>query len=516
MVQHLQYIAGRENIKITPEAIALVAQVSQGGLRDAESLLDQLGLLTVEITNENVWDLVGAVSEQDLLALTKAIASDDAEAVLANCRRLLDRGREPLIVLQNLAGFYRDLLIAKTAPNRNDLVAITPTTWAQLCEFAQKFTPAQILQGSQHLKTSEAQIKNTTQPRLWLEVTLIGLLPSAATSASVQTSVMPQTSRQHTPPNPSYPPTPAQPRETPPQTRVQEANIAPLPTAPSFPQPTASENPAPSPQEQPSVGSSNEFEEIWQQLLAQLQYSSKALFSQHGYLISFDGQQAQIGIRAPKLIKAAQPKLPELEQAFQKLLNQKVRVTLVINQPGIAPTNQERALPPPRVSSPETEATTPLPSRMPSVTPPAVLKADVTGLEAQPPQPDVRESTDEAQPPQPGAKESTGDAQPTLPVASDWNGEDIEKALGNLKHFFDGEIVDLNEDFVVNMEQSRAQVVAHLEASVLASSQPPPGIPEALPQRQEELNLSEPVPPQRQAIRQTEWDDVDDEDDIPF
>lgn len=485
MVQHLQYIADQENIKITTEAIALVAQVSQGGLRDAESLLDQLSLLTVEISSEKVWDLVGAVSEQDLLALTKAIASDNSESVLANCRRLLDRGREPLIVLQNLAGFYRDLLIAKTAPKRNDLVAITPTTWTQLCEFAQEFTPAQILQGSQHLKSSEAQIKNTTQPRLWLEVTLIGLLPSASTAAPVQTTVMPQT-RQHTPP-------------TAPQTK-QEPNIAPVQAAPS-PQPTANESPTPSPQEQPAAGSGTEFEQIWQQLLAQLPFSSKALFSQHGYLLSFDGEQAQIGIRAPKLIKAAQPKLPELEMAFQKALNQKVRVSLVINQSGTvasqpreATTNQERAVVPPSDPSPEIEAK-PLPSRIDSSITPAII--DATGLDNQSRQ---------------NPQESTDDAQPTTTTVSDWNGEEIDQALGNLKHFFDGEIVDLNDEFGSNTEQSGSKddmsaVVAKLEASVSL-----PTIP-SLTNLQKEPYFNQPVPPQGESVRRIEYDD---DGDIPF
>jgi DNA polymerase-3 subunit gamma/tau len=91
----------------------------------------------------------------------------------------MDRGREPLIVLQNLASFYRDLLIAKTAPNRSDLVAVTPPTWNELREFVKQLDVPSILLSSQHLKNSEAQIKNTTQPRLWLEVTLLGLLPSA-------------------------------------------------------------------------------------------------------------------------------------------------------------------------------------------------------------------------------------------------------------------------------------------------------------------------------------------------
>jgi DNA polymerase-3 subunit gamma/tau len=67
------------------------------------------------------------VPERDLLALVQAILTDDGPAVLDQARKLMDRGREPLIVLQNLAGFYRDLLIAKTAGDRHDLVAITPS-----------------------------------------------------------------------------------------------------------------------------------------------------------------------------------------------------------------------------------------------------------------------------------------------------------------------------------------------------------------------------------------------------
>ena len=184
MVQHLSNIATKENINITKEAVTLVAQVAQGGLRDAQSLLDQLGLLSQEVTPEKVWDLVGSVSEHDLLDLLKSIISDNSEAVIDCTRKILDRGREPLIILQNLASFYRDLLIAKTAPNRNDLVACTQVIWEVLVDVAQNLEISPILYGQQHLRTAEVQIKNTTQPRLWLEITLLGLLPSAITIGS--------------------------------------------------------------------------------------------------------------------------------------------------------------------------------------------------------------------------------------------------------------------------------------------------------------------------------------------
>ncbi|XTZ11976.1 MAG: DNA polymerase III subunit gamma/tau, partial [cyanobacterium endosymbiont of Rhopalodia inflata] len=82
MVGHLSKIAHQEAIDIADEALTLVAQIANGGLRDAESLMDQLSLLSGTITSEKVWDLVGAVSEQDLLKLLQAIASDTPELVI--------------------------------------------------------------------------------------------------------------------------------------------------------------------------------------------------------------------------------------------------------------------------------------------------------------------------------------------------------------------------------------------------------------------------------------------------
>ncbi|MDB9482534.1 DNA polymerase III subunit gamma/tau, partial [Dolichospermum circinale CS-537/05] len=129
MVKHLTHIASQENINISHESLTLVGQIAQGGLRDAESLLDQLALVNGEVTPDKVWDLVGSVSEKDLLGLLEAISQDQAEIVLDFTRKILDRGREPLIILQNLAAFYRDFLIAKTAPSRQDLVTCTQSTW---------------------------------------------------------------------------------------------------------------------------------------------------------------------------------------------------------------------------------------------------------------------------------------------------------------------------------------------------------------------------------------------------
>jgi DNA polymerase III subunit gamma/tau len=396
MIDHLSFIAQTEQIAIAPTAVELIAQIAQGGLRDAESLLDQLSLLAGEITVERVWDLVGSVPEQDLMALAQAIAATNPEVILERTRHLLDRGREPLIVLQNLTGFYRDLLIAKTAPNRRDLVAVTEPTWKTLVEFARTLDLGAILAGQQHLRTCEIQVKNTTQPRLWLEVALLGLIslpttingtavsaPSPSLSApspsalppSVKSLSSPVTLPQaiaelrtqnphpqsaapipvHLPPapNPQSPalaneddaPWPSDPLESDPL--ESDAAVSPLaapsteraiakePTPPAF-----ASQPIPAPAQpapalapvEPAIEQPAELDlsQIWQQLLGNLNRLSQALLSEHGQLLSFRGREAQIGIRNGSLARIAKSKLPDVEEAFLKVFNRKVSVSLQI------------------------------------------------------------------------------------------------------------------------------------------------------------------------------------------
>ncbi len=349
IVNHLRYIATEEGISINDDALQLVAQLAQGGMRDAESLLDQLSLLSGEITIERVWDLAGSVSEKDCLELLSAISHSHPDTILESARKIMDRGREPLIILQNLAGFYRDLLIAKTAPNRNDLVALTPATWASLRELANNLDIATIINGQQHLAKSEVQIKNTTQPRLWLEVTLLGLLATNTAQLSAPSAQKPlfatpitsAPSQEITPiPAVEQKPTPANPIAPPEEPLIELTPIQPLEPA--------SETPIAPPDS-----------DLWQQVVKEIQpFSAQALVSQHCRLLSFDGSLARIGITSQQLLKLAQNKAPNIESAFQKLVPQKVKVVLEVsgNETKIVPPKEQPRSPsfsnPPPVTPP--------------------------------------------------------------------------------------------------------------------------------------------------------------------
>ncbi|MDJ0598820.1 MAG: DNA polymerase III subunit gamma/tau [Crocosphaera sp.] len=320
MVKHLTEIAQKENIEIETEALTLVAQIANGGLRDAESLLDQLSLLSGTITPEKVWDLVGAVPERDLLSLLQAINSNNPEIVIESCRKLMDRGREPLVVLQNLAGFYLNLLIAKTAPTRSDLVAVTSTTWDDLCTEANQWQTETILRGQQKLKESEVQLKNTTQPRLWLEVTLLGLLPDACTpEVIIQSSTIPTQTNS----NIESKPTTLPPQK--PKSKVIEDS-----PKETIEQISKTNQSAINPPETSINHDNIDLEKIWQLVLNKLPLLSSALIKQHGFLINYKGTVATVGIKGQKLLKAAQDKLPQIESAFQEVVGHKVKVNLQV------------------------------------------------------------------------------------------------------------------------------------------------------------------------------------------
>ncbi|WP_031294141.1 DNA polymerase III subunit gamma/tau [Leptolyngbya sp. Heron Island J] len=469
MVQHLDYIAQQEAIAIAPDALQLVAQLSQGGLRDAESLLDQLGLLDGAITIEAVWDLVGAVSERDLLALVKAVSADDGTQVLILARQLMDRGREPLMVLQSLVAFYRDLLIAKTAGERRDLVAITPAIWSEMVAFAQGLSLPLLLTSQQHLRAAEVQVKNTTQPRLWLEITLMGLLPSAlgqgvvsgvaesvtkpvvkpvvhsTVSAPVAQAPSPASSSVAQPQ--SAPPVVPPPAQAPPAPQTMPAEVASLEKkieppvddsqsedghdAPvgSQTSPQLESAELPPANTAPAMGS---LSDIWAKIVAQLQpFGTKVLMRQQAKLLTCDGVEATVGIRSQPLMKMAQDRLNNVEIAFEKVFGHKIRVTMVV------------AAAEPETVVQEAPSTAPLPApAIPSPSPPPAQPLPQEEARDEPLKPAATAATRPASPPT-----VPTNGGPDVAGAPAWEGEsELERSVKSFAQFFSGQIVNLDDE----------------------------------------------------------------------
>jgi len=343
--RHLTWIAAEESIAIQPEALHLVAQLAQGGLRDAESLLDQLSLLPAPVEPQMVWDLLGAVPEQELLQLGEALADADPVALLAAGRTLLDRGREPAAVLQGLAGLLRDLALVAAAPDRPELTSFSPASRGALPDLARRLGPQRLLRWQQGLRGSEAQLRQSAQPRLWLEVLLLGLLAEAAPAPSLTPSL-------------SSPPAAA-------PTPTASAPAVSAPAASPPPPPTPAPSPAPSPPPAADLSA------LWQQMLANLELpSTRMLLSQQAELVRLDAQRAVVRV-APNWLSMVQTRLPLLEQAAERTLGSARQVLLESGQPQAPPPAPAPPRPQPQ-APPAVSAPVPV---TPSSPPPVVAQA---------------------------------------------------------------------------------------------------------------------------------------------
>ncbi|MCJ2544195.1 DNA polymerase III subunit gamma/tau [Thermostichus vulcanus] len=381
MVDHLAKIATQEGIPITPEALQLVAQLSQGGLRDAESLLDQLSLLEGTITPETVWDLVGAIPERHLLDLIDALAAQNAQGVLTQARQLLEHGKEPLVLVQNLVGFYRDLLLIKTAPEQRELVALTDSTWEALRERAPNYSVEILLAAQSHLRQCEPQIRQSGQPRLWLEIALMDLLrlwyPDGVGQLNLRNiETAPATVGL---PLPKTEPIPA-PIATAPIVKesvsVPPVATTPLPQPPSTqrdPVPTATASPEPKPPKLPE-SPVNLLRPRWDEFLKRLSPVTKALMVS-GHLHQETPEEITLAFPSKGLAEKVRGKESELRSVLQSLLQRSVRLNLIVQRSGEAvhTTSSRDTAPasptqgsPPRTPSPEKPEPMDPPSERPS------------------------------------------------------------------------------------------------------------------------------------------------------
>ena len=108
MLDHLSWIASEEGIKITMDALTLIVQLSEGGMRDAEQLLDQCGLMGESVMPDHIWRLTGAVPESLLLEMVDALCTEVAvevrvASVIEQSRSLIDSNKSPMAIAQGLA-----------------------------------------------------------------------------------------------------------------------------------------------------------------------------------------------------------------------------------------------------------------------------------------------------------------------------------------------------------------------------------------------------------------------------
>jgi DNA polymerase-3 subunit gamma/tau len=297
------------------------------------------------------------------------------------------------------------------------------------------------LLGQQHLRSAEVQVKHTTQPRLWLEVTLLGLLPSTlASQAGGNGGAIAAVPAARTPPVGAAPPTPVS--SPPPPATPPPSPLAPPPLTTPTPPPLAAPAPAaanhePGPtQEPPPVeplppAAAGDLGGLWLQVIAVLEpLGTRALMQQQGSLLFFDGVVARVGISSKPLFKMAQGRIDNVEAAFQTVLGQKVQVSLEV-------------LPDPKPEPPAANIFQASAQETGEQVEPRSVPAEAI----QPPPAPVAPPAIAAPPP------TTDQGTPPMPAIA----SEFDRAVKNFAQFFNGQVVDLGDDLVTDPNKSTIQ-----------------------------------------------------------
>jgi len=303
---HLISIAKREEILINQEAISLIAKHSQGGLRDAESLLDQVSLLEPPITQANIINLIGAVPEEELISLAKSLLDKDANSILNICNRLINNGKEPIAILQGIASILRDLVVTKVINQPTDLCDVSQENRESLNYLAKSINLDQIISLQSKLKGSENYIRNSNQPKLWLEIYLLGMLSNEDKKQDERVKQsFPKTTLStnfENKKNTSKNIDPSKKKE-----KIEEISIS------VDSRPNQDKN----------------LDEVWKKVIGMLELpSTKMLLSQQAKLINLNSDSAEIAISG-KWINMIQSRKNLIEDAFYKARGSSTKVFLI-------------------------------------------------------------------------------------------------------------------------------------------------------------------------------------------
>src|SRR5438034_2787415 len=173
----LEEIANKEDLKIDTGAMALIARMAEGSLRDALSLLEQARAYCGDtIPDKEVRELLGVVPDDALEELIQAIAEESADRALGLVHTFQKEGRNLQHFCREAIRHIRNLLIARTCGADSDLIAATPDQRPALAKAAALFSEEDLTRFFQILLQTDDDLRRKPDPRVHLEMGLLRLI----------------------------------------------------------------------------------------------------------------------------------------------------------------------------------------------------------------------------------------------------------------------------------------------------------------------------------------------------
>jgi DNA polymerase III subunit gamma/tau len=173
IADHLQFIAGKEKITLESAAAHAIARGAEGGLRDAESMLDQLVAFCGEnISESDVLNVFGFTSEQTVVDLTGKVLGGETAAALDVLYQQSEAGKDMMRLMSDLIVYLRDLLVFKAKPDavKED---VDPDLQKALAAQAKLIENDRLLDLIDQFAQAEGRMKWAPNKKLHFEVAII-------------------------------------------------------------------------------------------------------------------------------------------------------------------------------------------------------------------------------------------------------------------------------------------------------------------------------------------------------
>ena len=168
-------IAKKENVNITEDAARLISRLSDGGMRDAVSLLDQCISVSNDIDEETVRTTAGIAGTDHLFALAECVREHSAPEALKIIDELHNQSKDLMLLLDELLSHFRNLCMLTATNNDFSLIPAGSGTRNDLARQAKEFTLGEIMRCMDILQDCIARTPKTAKRKTVAEMCLIRL-----------------------------------------------------------------------------------------------------------------------------------------------------------------------------------------------------------------------------------------------------------------------------------------------------------------------------------------------------
>lgn len=172
--EHLAHICKQENIEADTDALISIARNSAGGMRDAISLLDQLGAAGEKITIELVQRILGTATNESVIQTVDAIIAKDATTAINIAHEVLNRGASAQSFARQITDYLRGVMLVQT--RNGNLVDAAPNTKEAIERHAASLRVGQTVNYIKEFNTAITENKMGWSPSLIIELTLARII----------------------------------------------------------------------------------------------------------------------------------------------------------------------------------------------------------------------------------------------------------------------------------------------------------------------------------------------------